>query len=116
VRHAEDVRSNDAFEPVKGSAGLQPFKRTRPIGAAAQTHGIVVSVGVAKPQHQASRGVDPQRIDEFFAHQPHGDGTQDDDALLVQSDDAKVRPKIEHLRQMEMLRGAGLGMGRFFHV
>ena len=62
----------------------------------------MVSVRVAKPQHQAPRGLEPQRVDEFFAQQPHGSGAQDDDALLVQADDALIRPEIEDLSDMEV--------------
>ena len=60
----------------------------------------MVSVGVAKPQEQAPRRLESQRVDEFLAQQAHGRGAEQDDALLVQADDALIRPKIEQLRQM----------------
>ena len=60
----------------------------------------MVPVGVAKPQEQAPCCFEAERVDEFLAQQPHGRGAEQDDALLVQADDALIRPKIEQLRQM----------------
>ena len=92
---------------VQHDAGTQPFERIRPLRPVAQAHGVVVPVGVAKPQEQAPRRFEPERVDELLAQQAHGRRAQDDDALLVQPDDALVRPKIEELRQM-----VGFQMGR----
>jgi hypothetical protein len=60
----------------------------------------VVPVRVAKPQEQAPRRLEPERVDEFLAKKAHSRGTEQDDTLLVQADDALIGTNIEELRQM----------------
>ena len=102
-----DLGAHDPFEPVQHDAGPQPFERIRPLRPVAQAHGVVVAIGVAKPQEQAPAVSKPERVDELLPQQPHGGGAEKDDALLVQTDDALIRPKIEELREM-----VGFQMGR----
>ena len=49
-----------------------------------------------------------ERVDELLAQQAHRRRAQDDDALLVQPDDALIRPEIEQLGEVEAL-GYALG-------
>src|SRR2546426_1135462 len=74
-----------------------------------------VPARVTKPQHQASRRVEPQGTDELLTQQTPGGRAQDDDPLLVQPDDALIRPEIENLGKVEALQIRRLGMRRF-HV
>ena len=100
---ADDLGSDDAFEPVKHRAGAEPFQWVRPCRSVAQADGIVVTVCVAKPQHQTPRRLGPQRCDELLAQQAHGSRAQDDDALLVKADDALVWAEIQNLGEVDVL-------------
>ena len=60
--------------------------------------------------------LEPQRVDELLAQQAHGRRAQDDDALLVQPDDALIGTEIEHLGEVEVLQIHRLGMRRSFHI
>jgi len=112
----DDVGSDDTLEPMKDDSSTNPFKRTRPFGPIAQTHGIVVPVRVSEPEHQPSRRLESQGINELPAQQTHGGRTQNDDALFVQPDDALIRPEIENLSQVEVLQIDRLGMQWFSHI
>ena len=101
---------------MKDRAGPEPFERARPLRSVAQTDGIVVPVRVAKPQHQASCCLEPQRVDELLAQQAHGGRAQDDDALLVQPDDALIGAEIENLGEVEVLQIHRLGRRQSFHI
>ena len=68
----------------------------------------MVAVRVAKPQEQAPCRFEAERVDEFLAQQTHGRGAEQDDALLVQADDALIRPKIEQFREMVGFQMGGL--------
>jgi hypothetical protein len=116
VFELDDFASNDAFEPVKDDASADPFERTRPLGPVAQTHGIVVPVRVPKPQHQASRRVEPQGVNELLTQQTPGCRAQDDDALFMQPDNALIWTEIENLGEVEMLQIHAFGKRRPFHV
>jgi hypothetical protein len=63
----------------------------------------VVSVCEAEPKQDAPRGLQPERVDELFAHEAHRSRAQDDDSLLVQSNDALIGPKIEQFREMQVV-------------
>ena len=105
----DDLGPHDAFESVKHGTGSESLQRARPFGSVAQTHRIVVPVREPEPQDQASRRLEAQRIDEFLAQQSHGGRTQDDNPLLVQADDALIRPKIEKLGEVEVFEVHGFG-------
>ena len=92
-----DLGPHDAFKPVKDGTRPEPFQGVRPVGPVAQTHRIVVPVRIPKPQHQAPRGLESQRVDELLAQQAHGGRAQDDDPLLMQPDDALIWAEIENL-------------------
>jgi hypothetical protein len=111
----DDVGSDDTLEPMKDDSSTNPFKRTRPFGPVAQTDGIVVPVCVSEPKHQTSGRLESQGINELPTQQTHGGRTQNDDALFVQPDDALIRPEIENLSQVEVLKNR-LGMWWFSHI
>ena len=114
--NADDLGSDDAFEPVKYHAGAKPFQRVRPCGSVAQADGIVVPVGVAEPHHQTPRRLGPERLHELVAQQAHGSRAQDDHALLVKADDALVWAEIQHLGEVDVLDLRRLGVRRLFHL
>ena len=103
VFDADDLGADDPFEPVKHGAGAKPLERSRPRGSVAQADGIVVPVGVAEPQHQTPRRLEPQRFDELLAQQAHGGRAQDDHALLVEADDPLIGAEIQHLGEVDVL-------------
>ena len=70
----------------------------------------MIAVRITKAQHDASCRFKPQGVDELFAQEAHGGRAQNDDTLLVQSDDAQIGSEIEHLRKIEMLLRHGLGI------
>ena len=47
----------------------------------------------------------PERVDELLSQQAHRGRAQDDDALLVQPDDALIGPEIEELGELQWLAG-----------
>jgi len=60
----------------------------------------VVPVCIPEAQEQSPRGLDAQRVDEFLAQEAHGRRAEDDDALLVQPDDALIGSEINELREV----------------
>ena len=48
--------------------------------------------------------VDTERVDQFLAEQAHRRGAQDDDALLVESDHAESRLKVQDFRETKLLQ------------
>ena len=63
----------------------------------------MIPVRVPEPQQQAPRGLESQRVDELLPQQAHRRRAQDDDALLMQADDALIRAKIEQFSEIEMV-------------
>ena len=62
----------------------------------------MVSVGEPESNRDASGGFEAQRVDQLFAQQSHRRRAQDDDTLLVQPDDALIRPKVEQFCEMQV--------------
>jgi hypothetical protein len=90
-----DFGPNDPFKPVKYGTCLEAFQGGCPFRAFAQAHGIVVPVCVPEPQHQASRRLESQRVNEFLAQKTHCGSAQNNDALLMEPDDPLIRAEIE---------------------
>jgi hypothetical protein len=111
-----DVSPHDAFESVKDRTRTEPLQGVRPIGPIAQTHRIVVPVRVPKPQHQTPGRLKPQGINELFTQQAHCGCAQDDNALLVEPDDALIRAEIEHLAEIQPLQIDRVRMRQPFHI
>jgi hypothetical protein len=63
----------------------------------------VISVGVAKAQHQPPRDIAAEGVDQLLLHEAHRGSAQDDDTLIVQADDAEVRPEVEQLGQLKAI-------------
>ena len=97
---------------MQHDAGPQPVERSRPVRAVAQADGVVIPVGVAEPQQQAPRRLESQRVDELLAQQAHRRRAEDDDALLVQPDDALIGPKVQELGQIVVLECGRSGRWR----
>ena len=70
-------------------------------GPIAQAHRIVIPVRKAKPHEQAAGRVRPQRVDQLLSQQSHRGRAEDDDALLVEPNDAFIRPKIEQFGELQ---------------
>ena len=97
-----NLHANDAFQCLKHRSGANPIERIGPLRAFSQVHGIVVSIGEAESDRNPSGCVETQRVDQLLAEQPHGGCTEDDNPLLVQSDDPLVRTKIEQFREVQV--------------
>ena len=111
-----DFGSDDSFKPVKHGTCPEAFQRVCPFRAFAQAHGIVVPVCVSKPQHQASRRLESQRVDEFLAQETHRSGAQNDDALLMEADDPLIRAEIEQRGEVEVLEIQRSRVRQSFHI
>ena len=99
-----DLGPDNPFKPVKYGTRPEAFQRVCPFGSVAQAHRIVVPVRVPEPQHQASRRLQSQRLNELLAQETHGGRAQDDDALLMEPDDPLIRTEIENLGEVEVLQ------------
>jgi hypothetical protein len=86
---------------VEDGALAQPVDGIRPLGPLAHVDGVVVTVGVAEPQHEPARDIATQRVDQLLLDKAQRRGAQDDDTLIVEADDAEVRPEIEQLGQLQ---------------
>ena len=82
-------------------AGTQPVEWIGPRGPIAQADRVVIAVGKTKPHEQAARGFGPQRVDQLLSQQAHRGRAEDDDALLVEPNDAFIRPKIEQFGELQ---------------
>ena len=116
VLDPDDLSAHDPFQPMEDSAGTKPFERIHPSGSVAQADSVVIPVRKAEPEHKTPRGLDAQCVNQLFAQQPHGRGTENDDALLVQPDDALIRTEIEHLGEIEGLQRDRLRFRTFSHM
>ena len=103
VLDAPDVGAHDAFQRMEHCAGPDAVHWAAPIRACPQIDGVVVAVGEPEPKEDAPSGLKPERVDELLSHEAHGGRAQDDDALLVQSNDALIGPKIEQFGEVQRL-------------
>jgi hypothetical protein len=88
---------------MKHRPGTKTVDRTGPVRARAEIDRIVISIGEAKPQQHTPRGLRPEGVDELFPHETHRGSAEDDDSLLVQSDDALVGTKVEQFGEVQIL-------------
>ena len=63
----------------------------------------MVPVCEPEPKQDAPRRLQPERVDELLSHQAHRGRAQDDDSLLVQANDALIRPKIEQFGEVQIV-------------
>jgi len=99
--HRLEIRPDDSFERVHDTAGPQPLDRIGPCALIPQADGVVVTVRKTEPHEQSAGRLGTERVDELFPQQTHGDGAQNDDSLLVESNDAFVRSEIEQLGELQ---------------
>ena len=111
-----DFGPDNSLKPVKYGPRPEAFQWCGPIRSSAQTHRIVVPVRVPKPQHQASRRLQTQRVNKLLAQETHGGSAQDDDALLVEPDDPVIRAEIEQRGEVEVLDIHRLGVRQSLHI
>jgi hypothetical protein len=90
-----DFGPDNAFKPVKYCTYPEAFQWGCPFRSIAQAHRIVIPVCVPEPQHEASRGLKSQRVNEFLPQKTHCGSAQNDDALLMEPDDPLIRAEIE---------------------
>jgi len=99
---AHDLNAGDALERVEDGSFVQSFYGVRPLGPLSHVDSVVVAVGVAEPQHNPARNITAERVDQLLLHEPHRRGAQDDDTLIVQADDAEIRPEVEQFGELEV--------------
>ena len=99
--HRCEVSAHDSFERVNLRAGTQTIQRIGPCRPIAQTDCVVVPIREAESHQEAAGRLSSQRINQLLSQQAHGGRTKDDDALLMQPNDAFIRPKIEELGELQ---------------
>ena len=114
--HGENFAADNAFEPMQCDAGAEPIKRVRPRRAFAQADGVVIAVGVTKPQHHATGDLGTHGIDQLLPDQAHGHRAQNHHPLLVESDNPQVGSEVQHLSKLEVLEREGVRLGCSFHI
>ena len=92
-------------------AGAEAVHRAAPVRACPQIDGVVISVCEPEPKQDAARGLQPERVDELLSHEAHRGRAEDDDALLVQPNDALIRPKIEQFGEVQIAGGSACRRG-----
>jgi hypothetical protein len=102
VLQPDDLNTGDALERMEDGALAQPVDGVRPLGTLTHVDGVVIAVGVAEPQHHAARNIAAERVDQLLLHEAHRRGTQDDHTLIVQADDAEIRPEVQQFGELEM--------------
>ena len=108
-----NVRANDTFEGLKHRTRPNSVQRIRPLRPLTQVHCIVISVGKPESNRYPFGRLEAQSIDQLFAEESHGGRAEDDHALLVQSDNPLIRPKVEQFCEVEILalrRGVATGV------
>jgi hypothetical protein len=100
--HAANVYSNDPFERLEHRTCPESVHRVRPLRSFPQVHRIVVSVGEPEPNRYPPGSLETQRIDQLFAKKSHRRRADDDDTLIVQSDNPLIRPKIEQFCEVQV--------------
>jgi hypothetical protein len=98
-----ELRSTDAFEGVEHRARSNSLERIRPPRPLAQVHRIVVPVGEPQSNRYPPGRLEAQGINQLLAQEPHGGRAENDDALLVQSDDPLIGPKVEQFCEVQVL-------------
>jgi hypothetical protein len=97
-----NLGTNDAFEGLKHRTIPNSVHWTRPLRPLAQVHRIVISVGEPESNRDPSGSLKAQRIDQLFAEEAHGRRAQNDDSLLVQSDNPLIGPKVEQFCEVQV--------------
>ncbi|HEY7191405.1 MAG TPA: hypothetical protein VH436_32865 [Vicinamibacterales bacterium] len=99
--HRGELGAHNSFERVHDRPGPQPVQRIGPSSAIAKAHRVVIAIRETKPHEQAPRRFGPERIHQFLSQQAHGCRAKDDDSLLMEPDDALIRPKVEELGEVQ---------------
>ena len=97
-----NLRTNDAFQSLKQRTVPNAVQRIRPLRPLTQIHRIVVSVGKPESDRDPPGCLEAQRIDQLFAEEAHSRRAQDDDSLLVESDNPLIRPKVEQFCKVQV--------------
>jgi len=120
VLNAPYIGANDAFQGMEHRPGAKAVDWATPIRSRTQIDRVVVSVCEPEPKQDAPGRLQPERVDELLSHEAHRRRAEDDDSLLVQSNDALIRPKIKQLGEVQLVAvqrvvAAGLGLHRTCH-
>ena len=97
-----EIDTYDALQRVHDCSctkGLDGVDDSR--GSVAQAHGVVIAIGESEAEHQATSRLDAECVDKLFSQQPHRRRAQDHDALLMEPDNALVRPKVEQFGELK---------------
>ena len=99
---AHRTRANDAFQGMEHRPCAKAVLRVAPIRSRPQIDRVVVSVREPEPKQHAAGGLEPERVDELLSHETHRGRAEDDDSLLVQSNDPLIGPKIEQFGEVKI--------------
>ncbi len=107
VGHASERDPNDAFQRVERRTGLEMLDGIRWRQAVAETHRVLVPVGVSEPHQQPPSHLDAESVNQFLPQQAHGRRAQNDDALAVQVDEPLIGLTFEQLGKLKVSEAHG---------
>ena len=103
VVDAPDIGANDAFQGMEHRPGAKAVHRAAPIRSRTQIDRVVVSVREPEAKQHAAGCFEPERVDELLSHEAHRGRAEDDDTLLVQSNDPLIGPEIEQFGEVQIV-------------
>jgi len=121
IRYAQLWEDADVLTAaLEHRPGAKAVDWATPIRSRTQIDRVVVSVCEPEPKQDAPGRRQPERVDELLSHEAHRRRAEDDHSLLVQSNDALIRPKIKQLGEVQLVAvrrvvAAGLGLHRTCH-
>ena len=94
----DDLGADDALEPVKDDACPKPFQGVAHFD---RSRRLTASWYPSAYPNRSIRRLAvsiPKRVNELLSQETHRGGAQNDDALLMQPDDALIGPEVEQCR------------------
>src|SRR5688572_24725275 len=99
---AANLGADDALQRLKHRTIPNSIQWIRPRRPLTQVHRIVVSVGEPESNRDPPGCLETQRVDQLLAEEAHRRRAQDDDPLLVQSDNPLVWTKVEQFCEVQV--------------
>jgi hypothetical protein len=102
-----DLGANNAFEGLKHSTRPNSLYWIAPVGSLAEIYSIVIPICKPEPNRQASGRLESQGVDQLLPQKTHRSGAKNDDALLMQANDAFIWPEVEQFCEVQVLAIGG---------